>query len=191
MSDETAPKTEKKAPLRLNLKCPKERELLERYYNERRVLDNSVPKEVIHAFTEKVAKNAIQCERVKARIKKLKEEDPEKLAQIRQREAKYHRDKTQKLREERELLGIKDQRGRHSHTSSYFARHPKPTEGLDDDCQSQCCSETPSETSTAMSDRLFQSTTESEYTESQYTESEPPTPTPIRKGNFFLGGMRF
>ena len=155
--------------LRINLKCPRERELLEKYYNERRVLDNSVPKEVITAFKVKEEQKKVKTEYQKERYKRIVETDPVRLEKIREQSRNSKRTYRQKQKAEKES-------DNQSTRSGY---------------------------STAISDKLFPSSSEcrseedSQLSDEDLTECEseveraPPAPPPRRGGGFFLGGMRF
>ncbi|NCX06349.1 MAG: hypothetical protein EBW68_11305 [Actinobacteria bacterium] len=97
--DETEKKPQK-ATLRINLKCPRERELLEKYYNERRVLDTSVPKEVVHAFKLKEEKQQIKSKKQLERYRNIVENEPEKLEKIREQGRKSKQQSRQRLKEQ-------------------------------------------------------------------------------------------
>lgn len=97
--DETEKKPQK-ATLRINLKCPRERELLEKYYNERRVLDTSVPKEVVHAFKLKEEKKEIKNKKQLERYRNIVENEPEKHEKIREQGRRSKQESRRRLKEE-------------------------------------------------------------------------------------------
>ena len=93
-------KKPQKATLRINLKCPRERELLEKYYNERRVLDTSVPKEVVHAFKIKEEKKEIKNKKQLERYRNIVENEPEKHEKIREQGRRSKQESRRRLKEQ-------------------------------------------------------------------------------------------
>ena len=93
-------KKPQKATLRINLKCPRERELLEKYYNERRVLDTSVPKEVVHAFKIKEEKKENKNKKQLERYRNIVENEPEKHEKIREQGRRSKQESRRRLKEQ-------------------------------------------------------------------------------------------
>jgi len=102
--DEQIPTIPTKSTLRINLKCPRERELLEKYYNLRRVLDTSVSRDVIEAFKIKEGKQLAKNQKQNERYKNIVENEPERLEKMREqgriaKKAFREREKQKKLEE--------------------------------------------------------------------------------------------
>ncbi len=160
--------------LRINLKCPRERELLEKYYNERRVLDNSVPKEVITAFKVKEEQKKVKIEHQKERYRRIVESDPVKLEKIREQSRNSKRTYRQKQKEEKERNNQCDNQSTRSGYSTAISDVSDKLFASSSECRSEDDSQLSDEDLTACE-----------------SEVEPPAPPKRRGGGFFLGGMRF
>lgn len=176
--NEQIPTIPTKSTLRINLKCPRERELLEKYYNLRRVLDTSVSRDVVEAFKIKEGKQLIKNQKQNARYKNIVENDPERLVLMREqgriaKKAYREREKQKKLEENFGVTG--DDETESVVSSTLFA-----TESIASSKTRKPHKEVPPP---PLADR-----------DGDFTDEELPTPPPVKarpKPNFFMGGMRF
>lgn len=185
MDEETPLISTKPASVRLNLKCPRERELLEKYYNERRVLDTSVPKEVITAFNLKTEKQAKTREKSKERLKNIIETDPERLERIREQ----GRISKQKMRAKEKAERLRSNEDNQSQISGSTNVSSNVSSKLFPSSSERSF---PTHTSSCRSESCRSECTDSTYRDDDDTlpPSEPPTPVMKRKPVFF-GSMRF
>ncbi len=179
--DEQIPTIPTKSTLRINLKCPRERELLEKYYNLRRVLDTSVSRDVIEAFKIKEGKQLAKNQKQNERYKNIVENEPERLEKMREqgrinKKAFRDREKQKKLAEETEsnISTISSNLFPSESEASSIVETPKPRKNR------KVVPPPP-----PLDDR------DDDFSDDTI---EQPTPPPVKarpKPNFFMGGMRF
>jgi len=176
MDEETPVISTKPSSVRLNLKCPRERELLEKYYNERRVLDTSVPKEVITAFNLKTEKLAKTREKTKERLETIIKTDPERLERIRE-QRRRSKQKCRALEKEERLRSNEDNQSHISGSTNVSSKlFPSSSEQSFSTHTSSCRSES----------------CRSECTDSTYRDDDndtlppsPEPPTPVKRRPIF------
>jgi len=180
--DEQIPTIPAKSTLRINLKCPRERELLEKYYNLRRVLDTSVSRDVIEAFKIKEGKQLAKNQKQNERYKNIVENEPERLKKMREqgriaKKAFRDREKQKKLDEETQstVSTVSSNLFPSESEASSVVETPKPRKNR------KVVPPPP------LSDR------DDDFSDD--TVIEEPTPPPVKarpKPNFYFGGgMRF
>ena len=190
----------KSSTLRINLKCPAERALLEKYYSERRVLDTSVPKEVVNAFKLKEEKQLIRNKKQNDRYKNIVENEPDKLVKIRE-QSRVNKQTYREREKQKRLAEDDDSSVCESTVSSKL--FPSGTESSNSVCGDSVCSQPRTlnrkadEGVKARKPRervaVVHSDRDDDFSDDTVVEEPaPPQPKSRPKPNFYFGGgMRF